>query len=198
MDILEKLFGGSARVKIMKLFLLNQDKIFDKSAVMKQAKVAQSSISREIGALEKMGFLKKKSFFKENKIGKKKRVQGYILNPTFRYIAPLQRLLIDSAPMEHKEIVNHLANIGKLKLVIISGVFLQERETRIDLLIVGDDLSSKRVKNSISNMEAEIGRQLKYSVFDTNDFKYRMGMFDRLIRDIFDYPHEVVIDKIGL
>ena len=146
-----------------------------------------------------MGFLKQKSFFKENsKTGKKRRTKGYVLNTDFKYIVPLQRMLIDSTPMEHKEIMGRLSSIGKVKLVVVSGIFIQDPETRVDLLIVGDDLSQKRIKNTISTMEADIGRQLRYSVFDTSDFRYRLGMFDRLMRDIFDYPHEVVVDKIGL
>lgn len=204
METLEKLFGSASKVKIMKLFLFNKDKIFDKEALIEKTKISSSSITKEINLLEKIGFLKKKSFFKEGKkkangsVGKKKRVCGYLLNLEFKYLSSLQRMLVDSTPMEHKEITNRLSNLGKVKLVIVSGLFIHTDESRVDLLVVGDDISEKRFKTAISNIEADIGHPLRYSLFHTEDFKYRIGMCDRLVRDIFDYPHEVVVDKIGL
>jgi hypothetical protein len=198
MDILEKLFGNSARVKMMKLFLFNQDLQFDRSDIIERAKINKSHISKEINLLEKIGFIKKVSFFKEGSNGKKKRVQGYIFDKAFKYAISLQKMLIDSAPMENREIAGRLTRSGKIKLIIASGVFIQENDTRIDLLIVGDELNQSRIKKVISIMESDIGRQLRYSIFNTTDFKYRMGICDRLVRDIFDYPHQVVVDKIGL
>lgn len=204
MDILEKLLGGSARVKIMKLFLFNDEKIFDKTAIARKAKVSASNVTKELNVLEKIKFLRKKSFFKDGKkradgtLGKKKRVQGYLLNKDFKYISPLQRMLIDSSPMEHREITKRLNSAGKVKLIVVSGLFIQDDQSRIDLLVVGDDMSEKKVKATISAMEAEIGKSLRYSLFDTNGFQYRLALCDRLLRDIFDYPHEVVVDKIGL
>ena len=56
-------------------------------------------------------------------------------------------------------------------------------------------------KNSeamIKNIESEIGREIRYAVFDTPDFQYRYNMCDKLIRDVLDYPHEKVIDKLGI
>ena len=34
---------------------------------------------------------------------------------------------------------------------------------------------------------AELGRELRYASFTTEDFKYRVGVYDRLIRDVFDF-----------
>jgi hypothetical protein len=42
-------------------------------------------------------------------------------------------------------------------------------------------------------MEAEIGGELSYAVFETKEFLYRLNMYDKLVRDILDYPHEVVV-----
>jgi hypothetical protein len=38
-----------------------------------------------------------------------------------------------------------------------------------------------------------LGKELAYAVFDTNDFKYRVSMYDKLLRDMFDYPHERLV-----
>ena len=39
---------------------------------------------------------------------------------------------------------------------------------------------------------------MRYAAFGTEDFAYRFGMYDKFIRDIVDYPHERLIDKIGI
>ena len=83
-------------------------------------------------------------------------------------------------------------------MVVISGVFIQNPETRVDLLIVGDEMKDRVVKKVLQNMEADIGKELRYTVLRSDDYKYRYNVCDRLIRDIFDYPHEVILDKLGL
>jgi hypothetical protein len=33
---------------------------------------------------------------------------------------------------------------------------------------------------------------------DTEDFRYRLNAHDRFVRDLFDYPHERLINKLGI
>lgn len=198
MEALGKLFGSVARVKLMKLFLFNEDEAIAKTDAAKRAKITSQAATKELGVLERSGMIRKKSFFKEGETGKKKRVQGYVLNQSFRYLIPLQSMLMHSAPMQQKEITSKLARVGKIKAIVVAGIFIQDPDSRIDILVAGDDISSTKLRNAITSMEAEIGRELRYAIFDTADFKYRMGVCDRLVRDVFDYPHEVVVDRIGL
>ena len=71
-------------------------------------------------------------------------------------------------------------------------------ETQIDLLIVGDHLEERVLARIVHSLEAELGREIRYASFATEDFRYRLGVYDRLLRDVFDYPHRLLIDKIGL
>lgn len=199
MEALGKLFGSIAKIKVMKLFLFNGDSIFDRQDVAKRSKISSRASLQELTLLVKAGFLKKKTFMKESgKSGRKKRVQGFVLNQEFGYLEPLQTLLMYSAPMQNKEISKRLSGIGKVKAVVVSGIFIQDSESRLDMLVVGDDVSQNRLKNVISNMESEIGRELRFALLDTADFKYRQGVCDRLIRDVFEFPHRIVVDKVGI
>lgn len=204
MDALGKLFGSMARVKLMKLFLFNKDEQIVRADIMKRAKVSSTEATRELGQLERAGMIKRVSFFQEGKPtrsgkpGKKRRVQGYVLNHAFRYLLPLQTLLVHSVPMQDKEIVSRLSRVGKVKAVIVSGLFVQDADSRLDMLVIGEGISPARLKNVIATMEADIGKELRYAAFETGDFKYRMSVYDRLVRDVFDYPHQVVVDRIGL
>lgn len=196
MEALGKLFGSLARVKVMKLFLFNDEAFFERKDVAKRCKISSSVALQELNLLTKTGLLKKKAFTKNTP--KKKKVQGFILNKEFSFLDPLQNLVMHSAPMQNKEISRRLSGIGKIKAVIVSGVFIQNPESRLDILVVGDDVSPNRLKTVIGNMESEIGRELRFALLDTADFKYRQGVCDRLVRDVFEYPHKIVVDKVGI
>ena len=202
METLEKLFGGAAIVKILRLFLMNPNEIIEKADVQKRAKVTTANVNAELKMLEEVGLLKQKSFFKEktykNKKSKKVRQKGYIVDSEHNLFVPLQHLLVKSSPMSSTSMVEKLGKHGKVKVVIVSGIFIQDPDSRVDLLVVGDSIKEKPMKNAISVMESEIGKQIRYSIFETEDFKYRMGVYDRLVRDILDYPHKVILDKVGL
>jgi hypothetical protein len=91
-----------------------------------------------------------------------------------------------------------LSRAGKLKLVIITGFFIQNTDSRIDLLVVGDTLRKGTLENAIAMVEAEIGREIRYAAFDTADFNYRLKMYDKLIRDVLDFPHEKILNKLNI
>jgi hypothetical protein len=91
-----------------------------------------------------------------------------------------------------------LKKAGALRLVVLSGLFTGVIETKIDMLIVGDKLDDRRLQKSIHELEAELGRELRFASFTTEDFKYRVGVYDRLVRDVIDYQHTTILDKIGL
>ena len=50
-----------------------------------------------------------------------------------------------------------------------------------------------KIEEGIRKLEAEIGAELVYAIFDTKEFIYRLNMYDKLVRDILDYPHEVLL-----
>lgn len=205
MDILAKLFGTAEKVRIMRLFLFNNDVVFDLDTVASRTLVSPAKARIEISTLQKIGLLKGKSLSRtiERKRGKKvtlhkERVSGWVLNPAFKYIQQLQSFLINISPVKGNEILKKVGKIGKLRLVITAGVFIQNWESRLDLLVVCDGLKKGALDRTIRNLEAEMGKEIRYSAFETGEFQYRLGMYDKLIRDVLDYPHETVLDKLGV
>ena len=84
-----------------------------------------------------------------------------------------------------------------MKLVIVAGVFIQNLESRLDLLIAGDNLKRHVVEHVVKGLEAEIGKELTYAAFDMQELQYRVGMYDRLLRDVMESPHRTLLDKVG-
>ena len=204
LDTLEKIFGSSARVKILRLFLLNPLEVYDASVVSEKSKVNLAGARRELNLLKKAGILAEKSFFKETpakKKGKtptKKRTQGVTLKQGFPLLVPLKNLLISETPLNRDEIAKRFRTAGKIKLLIISGIFLDEPDSRLDVLIVGDGLKKRAIESALKSIEAEVGKELSYAALETIEFLYRVSVYDKFVRDVLDFRHERVIDKLGI
>jgi hypothetical protein len=204
MDILEKFFGSAGKVKIIKLFLLNPDSTFDSIQTAERTKVSVGMARKEIHNLERIGFLKQKSYMKEAKkqqdrdiVTVRKRVNGWTLDPKFPYIEPMEAFLGSINPFKHKDIIDKISQAGKIQLLIVSGIFIKYPEARVDLLVVGDNMKLSLLENIIKTIESEIGKEIRYAVFETQEFTYRYSVFDKLIRDILDFQHEKIINKLG-
>jgi len=205
MDILEKLFGSAAKVKIIKLYLFNPDTTFDTAEASERAKIPVGTARREIANLEKIGFVKQRVYSKEvirqknrNIQITRRRVSGWTLDQKFPYIEAIKTFLSNINPFRHKDIILKISRAGKIQLLIISGIFIKDPDSRVDLLVVGDKLNQNHLDNIVKIIESEIGKEIRYVVFETQEFNYRYSMFDKLIRDILDYPHEKIINKLGL
>jgi hypothetical protein len=185
MKSVSHIFGSEAKVKIMRLFIFNPTLIFAPKDVAKRAQVDSTRARSVLANLVKSGLIKK-------------RAKGYMLNTTFQYLPAIENFLIDAAPVSEKEIIRKISKAGSIKLVSISGIFMHDRESRVDILVVGDHLRQGPLMSSISSIEAQLGKELRYAAFETDDFKYRLGIYDKLIRDILDYPHRKILDKLGL
>lgn len=205
MDILGKLFGSESKVRMMRLFLFNPETPFPAHVVAGRIKSGLASTKRELTTLRQMKLIKPKSSLMRVTLKKKGKVRtvrrpvpGFVLNASFPYLSELQRLLLDSSLLKGEEIVRKLSSSGRLRLVIIAGVFIQDAESRLDVLVVGDHIKRGIVEHKIRSIESEIGKELRYAAFETNEFNYRLGLYDKLIRDVLDFPHAVVLDRLGL
>ncbi|KKS33679.1 MAG: putative transcriptional regulator [Parcubacteria group bacterium GW2011_GWC2_42_13] len=201
-DALERLFGSANRIRIIRLFYLNPKKVFVNKEISRRAKVQNSSLRREISLLEKIGFIKKAADSVDSKTRagrrRKVKVKGWALNSVFPLFAPLKNLVLNVAPISRVEILKRLKNAGNVKLIVLSGIFIQDDESRVDLLIVGDSLKQGALEREIANIEALVGKELSYSVLSTQECLYRLRMYDKFIRDILDYPHEKILNKLDI
>ncbi len=205
MEILEKLFGGAGKVKLMRLFIFNEETSFTTEEIVKRTGVNISYLRKEIPSLLKSNFIKKKILLRTIKIKKgkktisvKRKFNGFTFNTSFLFTSQFKTMLMRSTSFYGSALVRKIGRAGKMKLVVISGIFIQEPESRLDLMVVGDRFNKGVLERAVKSIEAEIGRELRYAAFETQDFSYRLSVYDRLVRDVLDYPHEKLLDKIGV
>lgn len=203
MELLARLLGGTDRVKMMRLFLHNGDNIISLHDISEKTKSKSLLIKKELTALLAMGFIEKKKSktYVSVGVGKKsvskvKEIIGFKLNPDFPHIQALKDLLFDFQSLDKKDLALRFKLIGRIKLFIVSGVFIGETKSRVDILIVGDSIKRPKAEKVMELLSAELGREVIYSIMDIEEYEYRYKMYDKFLRDIVDMPHETVIDKI--
>jgi hypothetical protein len=199
LDILGRLFGSMTRVKLMKFFLLNQDIAISIEDLAERLRVQPKLIKSDLLELAKVGMVKPKIVTKvtvKGKTTKRKKYPGYIAVKEFTLSEPLRSLLVDAAGTHIPDLLPRFNKIGKIGLFVVSGIFLHDNDRTMDLMIVGDRLERKVIDRKIKELESEIGKELRYAVFETEEFIYRLNMYDKLLRDMLDYPHEKLINKI--
>ncbi len=187
-DPLAKLFGTPARLKLLRLFLFNPRQSFTVADAAARARLKQAEARREIALLSQTGL-----------IARTARGQGvrWMLNGDFSHTTALQNLLLN-APARGEELAGRIRGTGALKLVVLSGIFMNEWDSGLDALIVGDRIRERSLRERMKTLESEVGRELRYALLSSDDFRYRLGMNDRLLRDILDYPHRTVLNKLPI
>ncbi len=189
MEMLAKVFGSGTRLKTLRLFIFNSDAAFTTAEVAERTKLTKEAARKEVADLFAAGLLRKKG------AGVPARYQ---VNPKFEHLAAFDTFIRETTSVRQEKILQSLRRAGPLRLVVLSGHFTGILEPQIDLLVVGDQLDERMLAHAVRGLEAELGREIRYAAFGAADFRYRKGVYDRLLRDVFDYPHRVLIDKIGL
>lgn len=186
---------------MMRMFLLNPDRMYQKKDAALMLVISPREAEKEMKLLKRAGLIRNKNAFKDlikrGRIAKLK-VSGFVLDRSFIYLKPLENLLINTLLIRNHDLLRRLLNVGNMRLIIVSGVFIQNIDSRVDLLLVGDKIRKGALQRVIRSLESNIGRELQYAVFDTTDFEYRRSVGDRLLRDVFDYKHQVLLDKLGI
>lgn len=169
----------------MRLFIFNPNAIFTQKTICEKVQENPKKVRKELTSLSKAGLLKH-------------RAKGYVLDKEYKYIRAIEHFLIEASAVSERDLVKKLSKAGNVRLVLTSGIFNHDPEARVDLLVVADRLKHKKLSTVVASLEADLGRELRYAAFETPDFTYRLGVYDKLIRDILDYPHKKLVDKVGI
>ncbi|MBI4837086.1 MAG: hypothetical protein HY813_01615 [Candidatus Portnoybacteria bacterium] len=209
-QILEQIFDSSIRVRLFKLFLRNSDSMYRVQDVASRIQANTRVVKKQIDGLYEIGFLKKKTIGRgaskkmakrnKKKSGERGRGAGvyFYINRYFDFYEELRSLVLKSSPASLSKLARQIGELGRIKLAVLSGVFINTENCRVDLFVVGDAISKRKLKRLLGSLEAEVGKSINYSVLTTDDFKYRYGMFDRFLLDILEGPHKKVINKLKI
>ncbi len=120
----------------------------------------------------------------------------YRINPHFRFYGELKDLVTAAEFSAEDEVSRKLKKIPKAKLVILSGIFTLQPQLPVDVLVVGEGLRLSLLERRLREIEKLTGQEINYAFLEPAEYNYRRMMNDRLIRDILDYPHLVLLNNL--
>lgn len=201
-DFLTLLLGNAARARVLRVFVFNQEP-FTLAQIAKRAGVSAAVAQKEIRSLEKLGIIKKGKYIITLK-GIKRTVTGkqkgdtWIFDFQFKHALAVSKFVHEISPVKHSVIVEKLRRSGRLVTIVLSGTFVGDPSRPVDLVVAADGLNEKRLEQAVRSLEPLYGREIRYAVFTGPEFRYRLTVQDRLIRDTLDYPHLILLDKTKL
>jgi hypothetical protein len=201
--ILEGLFDSKIKVKLLRLFFRNAQARYTLDEVITKIHSDPSSTRYQLRKLREIGLLRSEILRLENegedqkkskKIGRERRV--YQVSPTFQFYEELKSLVLKSTPEVKTLLVDELQKLGRIKLAVITGVFMNVDKAKVDLLVVSDDIQRLKLVKAIKLVEAELGHEIRYAVMNQREYEYRLYMYDNFARGLDQMPHEKLINKI--
>src|SRR3990167_3430826 len=187
LPMLEALLGSPARARILRFLYRHPDAAYNLKTLSKILLLKTPSVARECLALARLGILKSRSG------GSRK---TYQVSAAFPFSGELRAISVHSHALSNAQILSELSKKIHPKLVVISGSFLNIPGSPTDLFVVADRVSEKQLASAMKQFEAQLGTELRWSAFNTNEFIYRWKMFDRFLKSIFESTHEILLGKV--
>lgn len=209
MDTLSQLFGSALRVRMMRLFVFNPGVAFDAATLCGKFGVKEREVLAEATAFKKAGLVRQtkvskvvKTVVKKGKarkeVERKVSASAWSLDPRFELLPQLSDFLSKTHSLGNKAIIQRLEKAGKMKAVLISGIFTGDMESRFDLFVIGDNVKAPVLDRVVKGIESDMGKEIRYVLLSSGDFSYRVSMNDKLVRDVLDFPHRAILDRMGI
>ena len=194
--MLTKLFGSQARVKLLKIFVLNQDEKFYLRQLSRDLKMQVNSIRRELENLQSFGLLScdEDSFELEERDRGKTEKKYYHVNQDFVLFPELKALMVKSQVLSNNVFVEKIRATCSPKVFILSGSLVSNPKSQTDILLVGR-FNRDKLLPLITELEEDLGRELNYTIMDYREYSYRVDIADFFVYNIIHGKKIVVTDE---
>ncbi|MBM3261521.1 hypothetical protein FJY93_03825 [Candidatus Kaiserbacteria bacterium] len=206
-DFLALLVDSSALARVLRVFIFDQSSVFTLQQIAKRGGVSLAMAKLEVSVLTKLGIIKGRTILmvqdtadttqkkKSTKKHVRKNQKVWFVDPGFKHLRALSAFVHEVSPAQYDVVLDALKRTGRLGVVILSGTFLGDTSRPVDLLVAAESFSEARLDMAVRKLEPLFGREIRYAAFSTPEFRYRLTIQDRLIRDTLDYPHTVLLDR---
>ena len=174
--MLKKLFTSNARIKLLTAFLLNPDQEFFIRELTRKLDEQINSIRRELDNLKKMGLLRSRT---------KNRKKYYHVNKNFIFLQELTSIFT-KATQNNDKLIQEIKNLGKITKVVLSGHFVENENSPVDMLVVGE--LDRSILDSFIKEKINPETPLKFTIMPESEFAYRLECKDKFITDILNDP----------
>jgi hypothetical protein len=194
--MIEQLFGSKTRVKLLQLFYSNPNRSFYVREITRKIDEQINSVRRELANLLSIGIISSETT--NNRL-------YYEVNQNYNYYEPLRAIFgqQDAAPaaaptQKAKAAPNpeldKIKALGNVEIALYTGQFTRDDSSGIDALIVGD-VNQHALQKFFAELEAQEGKELRYTLMPSQEFHYRRQIKDRFITTVLSAKKQVLIDK---
>lgn len=201
--MIEQLFGSKTRVKLLQLFYANPNRSFYVREITRKVEEQINSVRRELANLQSIGIIT--SDMSNNKV-------YYEVNQQYEFFAPLQELFggktvrakrgskktakaSELTPVSDE--TSALKHLGQVEVACLMGQFTRDDLSGVDLLIVGN-VNSNAVQKYVTDLEEREGKELRYTIFNLDEFAYRLQIKDRFVSNVMRAKKQILVDVPGL
>lgn len=189
--MVEQLFGSKTRVKLLQLFYSNPNRSFYVREITRKIDEQINSVRRELANLLSIGIISSENT--NNRL-------YYEVNQEYEYYKPLAAIFgggvmaaSDVADAEIKK-SSPVKAIGNVELAFYTGQFTRDESSGTDIFLVGD-INQAKLSNYISELEAQEGKELRFTVMTPAEFRYRQQVNDRFLALVLASKKQILIDK---
>ena len=195
--MLEHLFGSKTRVRLLRLFLNNQQDRYFVRELTRKIEAQINAVRNELENLVAMGMIVEAdtpSPSEEKKAHSSRQRKYYRINTDSVLYPELRALFLKSRVLLEKDFVRKVSQTGQLTYLALTGYFVGTEDAPTDLFIVGK-VNRQKLIGVIKDFEREVGRELNYTVMPPQEYKYRRDVTDRFLYSILEAKRITVIDK---
>ncbi|TXH02578.1 MAG: hypothetical protein E6R05_03940 [Candidatus Moraniibacteriota bacterium] len=186
--LFESLFGSRVRARLIRFFTMNPEGEFGTSDIAERTLLSRNDVSREAKKLAKMKFIHERS-----RQGKR----FYVSNTDFPFYIELKSLVSKLNVNAEARVFRKLKTIGEVKLILISGLFLNYPKAKVDMILVVNNLNRAKLRQAVSHLEAEVGKEVRFVLMNSEELQYRLNMLDRFFIEFLEGPYEEVVNKVA-
>jgi len=185
--LFDTLFGSKARSRLIRFFLLNPGAEFSVLEVSEKTLISRPEASRELARLAKMKLVTERS---------RKGRKCFVANENFPFYTELKSLVSKLNVHAQSQVFRKLKIVGEVKLILISGLFLNYPKSKVDMILVVNNVNRTKLKHAIAHLEAEVGKEIRFVLMNMEELHYRLNMLDRFFIEFLEAPYEEVSNKV--
>ncbi len=190
--MLEQLFGSKTRVRLLRLFLHNDQSAFFVRELTRKIGSQINAVRNELNNLVGMGVVVGADG--AAKAATRQR-RYYRLNTSSLLYPELRALFLKSQVMVEKDFAQKITQLGSVQYLVLTGFFTGDDTAPVDLFIVGR-VNHDRVSSLVRGFERTLGREVNYTIMSPQEYKYRRDVTDRFLYSILESKKIVVLDTI--
>ena len=180
--MLKEIFSSKARIEVLKLFLLNQAKMFYLREIAAQTGLPIQAVQREVTRLFKIDLLSKS-------------ISGnrtyYQVNKEHTLYPDLKSIIIKSTGIA--SLLSQYLNSGnpdEIRIAFIYGSYAKNTEnisSDIDLIIIGS-INSRKISTLLAPAKNELRREINISIYPETEFKEKISKKNHFLTNVLKEP----------